>query len=85
MKPSDYLFCMDYSDEEVVFCFTSKEYWDEYQTLDDCLGSIKCLPPKFHNTAEACWGYLGTVEQGKNALLEAGFIYSPDMDILINE
>lgn len=86
MKPSDFLFCVDTSNDPDYpsFCLTSKEYWDEEGHLDDCLSEIECLPDGFHNAMEACWEYVGPVEEGKQKLLDAGFVHSPEMDSYIN-
>lgn len=87
MQPSDYLFCIDDTNDpgNDVFCFTSKEYWDENDVLDDCLSEIDCLPPKFHNLMEAMWEYAGaSTEEGKQNLLDAGFVFSSEMDSFIN-
>ena len=85
MKPSDFLFCVDYSDPDMAaFCLTSKEYWDENHVLDDCLGEIDCLPDGFANLMEASWEYDGSFEEGAQALSNAGFIFSSDMDRFIN-
>lgn len=35
---------------------------------------LRRLPPGFKNTAEWCYGYNGAVEEGRQALLAAGFV-----------
>lgn len=86
MQPSDYLFCIDLSDPDYPnFCLTSKEYWDERGTLDDCLDEVEGLPDGFSNSMEAMWEYYaGSTEEGKQKLLDAGFVYSDEMDDFIN-
>ena len=90
MKSSDFLFCV--SEEDGSFCLTSKEYWEAEGVLDDCLAEIDCLPEGFHNLMEATWEYydpsitdLGELVQvGKKKLLEAGFVWSEDMNQFLN-
>jgi len=84
MKPSDYYFCTFMDDGEQLYCLTSIEYWNENGCLDDCLDDIECLPNKFHNSAEAMWEYNGTPEEGRKALEDAGFVFSPEMHDFIN-
>lgn len=82
MNPSDFYFCV--SREDQAFCLTSIEYWKARECLDDCLSDIDCLPSKFHNSMEAMWEYRGSLEEGRKALEEAGFIFCPEMDEFIN-
>lgn len=96
MKTSDFYFCVDNTDpnNHGQFCLTSIEYWNENECLDDCLSEIECLDDSelpFGNTQEACWEYYNKkltgaalTEVGKQALLDAGFVYSDKMHDFIN-
>jgi hypothetical protein len=88
MKPSDFYYCVERNsdyDDSVSFCFTSIEYWNENECLDDCLSRIDCLPKGFHNAMEAIWEFNGSVENGELALKAAGFQWSQEMDAYINK
>lgn len=90
MNPSDFLFCVE--ECEGSFCLTSKEYWEDEGHLDDCLSEIDCLPEGFANLMESTWEYYDPnitdpaklVQEGKRKLLEAGFVWSEEMNQYIN-
>ncbi len=88
MSPSDFVFCVDINDpDSPAFCITSKAYWDENECICDGQEDHdieECLPPKFGNLAEGQWEYYGKPEDGKQALLDAGFVYCDPLDDFIN-
>ena len=92
MKASDFVFCADiansYEGEGVVFCITSAEYFKENGCICDGQEDHdieEVLPPRFGNVAEGQWEYYGgTWEEGKQKLLDAGFVYNDELDDFIN-
>lgn len=90
MKASDYVFCVDTSHEEdgVAFCITSAAYFEENGCLCDGQEDAdidEVLPPKFANLMEGSWEYYGeSWQEGKQKLLDAGFVYSDELDDFIN-
>jgi len=90
MKASDFVFCVDLVNDPDYpsFCITSQKYWDENGCLNDGGDDNdveEFLPDHFHNLMEGCWEYAGgTWEQGKQALLAAGFVHNDGLDQFIN-
>lgn len=90
MKASDFVFCVDITNDPDCpsFCVTSAEYFKENGCLcdgqeDEQIEEV--LPPRFGNLMEACWEYYGgTWEQGKQAMLDAGFVYNDELHDFIN-
>lgn len=90
MKASDFVFCVDLVNDpdSHAFCITSAEYFEENGCIcdgqeDDDIENL--LPPRFGNLAEGQWEYYGgTWEQGKQKLLDAGFVYNDELHKFIN-
>lgn len=90
MKASDFVFCADTSHEEdgVCFCITSAAYFEENGCISDGQEDAdieEVLPPRFGNVAEGQYEYYaGTWQEGKQKLIEAGFVYNDELDDFIN-
>lgn len=89
MKASDFVFCVDLTDPEFqAFPITSSKYFEENGCVcdgqeDEEISNL--LPSGFENLMEGHWEYIyGTLEQGKQALLDAGFVYNDDLHEFIN-
>lgn len=89
MKASDFVFCVDISNDPDYPCFpiTSAEYWKENECIcdgqeDEDIESV--LPDGFHNLMEGTWEYNGSWQEGKQKLLDAGFVYNDALDDFIN-
>lgn len=70
--------CNDPGSEESIdsFVIVSKEFWDEHGHLDDSVSEQLegILPANFYELCEAVYEFDGSVEEGRQALLELGFI-----------
>ena len=89
MKASDFVFCVNTSEGEdyITFPITSLEYWNENGCIcdgqeDDDVREL--LPRGFSNTMEGTWEYNGDWTEGKQKMLNAGFVYSDAVDDFIN-
>lgn len=89
MKASDFVFCVNNSegDEYITFPITSTEYWNENGCICDGQEDHdvrELLPDGFSNSMEGTWEYNGAAEEGKQKLLDAGFVHSDALDDFIN-
>lgn len=89
MKASDFVFCVDLSNDPDYpsFPITSAAYWEENECICDGQEDEdieKVLPDGFHNVMEGTYEYNGDWQEGKQKLLDAGFVFNEVLDDWIN-
>jgi len=85
MTPSDFIFAIDVKGE--CFQVTTKQDWVETGGEADqcCGGEWNADEHGFDEASERCFEYKGTVEEGKQKLLELGMTNPEDWQLFMEE